>query len=998
MDQDFVQKPLYTMVPDDSSLGGLAGAYRLIAPFAGPFFGFSHGMIPHIAPGQSVHDAYYAATVNAKQWEAIAQSVNAQFATGLKHDMGRTAINLGIPGMFNTSEADFLNKVNAGIGSALGKGIAGMMLQSGLLTPVMGGSVHAAYQNIFSAGPMLASTGGSYMYQNQDAIARATAVTQRVADAIMQRLRGTPNGGIGLLQDLGFSGGFRDEDITKLFTASISGKSTSFGSSIQGAVNELGEFDETKLQAVLEKTKQFTQSLTSAFKSLGNIAGTLDPDKLMAVMDQLTGGKWRASEIGDIGKWNALAEKLNTTKAFATMHGVAPMDILTTAQALQGRLYANRGITAKDIAAGFGTNTGLMNLDMSMRVHGTMWATGRNTEQDRMRIIEQESWLQNAGMDSTGGKAMTLLALMKQNGAINVEQYKKLSSELTAGSAGVRGRARDEIYRLFTGDVGTTRELLAQPGRMLLYRSQLTDESMAEVGNMVASGQTADFARAEEVSRQKRLEKLGTAIERGAGMYAGPYNDADAEAMKARVIVRLAKDGADVGVLEQVYDRALAETGSPAKAYAKMMRAVSSTASTRPFAGTARDAARAAANDARAARLSAAAFGTDDNISALTGIAGIDVSGNALSVGAIGHAVGAGMRLAGELGLDVANSAEINKVKKTDPGRAFMMLQSALASAPAAERASIMKEMARTARDKGTAIDRLLSPDNPMDKLITDSETLKAKGMSARHYGAIADRAKMSDSVFAKMMEGAKTAGEREAVFNQMYGAAGGSTLQDIVAYVQGNAELADVLGFVRQDDGTYSVTTDDLLKLDAEKWSRIQTSMSETAAIDIVKNKAKEKKERDEFFEISRDLEKAREIIDSFDDETGSEAFGSVTEEDIDRMDVSAARVALKKFGVDGVDNLKPDQILTKVKELAGRYQTSADMYGMGATQASALKELRDSISFEATKEEKAKLEAEKERKKAEEKGMKISGTLTMIDEAGRKHTVSMNGYGLKA
>ena len=72
--------------------------------------------------------------------------------------------------------------------------------------------------------------------------------------------------------------------------------------------------------------------------------------------------------------------------------------------------------------------------------------------------------------------------------------------------------------------------------------------------------------------------------------------------------------------------------------------------------------------------------------------------------------------------------------------------------------------------------------------------------------------------------------------------------------------------------------------------------------------------------------------------------------------------------------------------------------MYGMGATQASALKELRDSISFEATKEEKAKLEAEKERKKAEEKGMKISGTLTMIDEAGRKHTVSMNGYGLKA
>jgi len=952
-------------------------------------------MIPHIAPGQSVHDAYYATTVNTKQWEAIAQSVNAQFAKGLGYDFGRTAVNLGIPGMFNTSESDFLSKVKAESSSGLVTGIAGMMLQSGLLAPVMGGSVPAAYQNIFSAGPMLASTGGSYMYQNPDAVARATAVTQRVSDAIMQRLRGTPNGGIGLLQDLGFSGGFRDEDITKLFAASISGKSTSFGLSMQSAINEMGDFDERKLQDVLETTKKFTQSLTSAFKSLGNIAGTLDPDKLMAVMDRLTGGKWRASEIGDIGKWNALAEKLNTTKAFATMHGVAPMDILNTAQALQGRLYANRGITANDVATGFGTNTGLMNLDMSMRVHGTMWATGRNTEQDRMRIIEQESWLQNAGMDSTGGKAMTLLALMKQNGAISDDQYKKLSSGLTAGSAGVRGQARDEIYRLFTGDVGTTRELVAQPGRMLLYRSQLTDESMAEVGNMVASAQTADFARAEEVSRQKRLEKLGTAVERGAGMYAGPYNDADAETMKTRVIGRLVADGADVGVLEQVYDRALKETGSPAKAYAKMMQAVSSTASTRSFAGTARDAARAAANYARAGRLSAAAFGNDDDIRALTGIPGISVSGNALSVGAIGHAVGAGMRLAGELGIDLANSAEINKVRKTDPGKAFMMLQEALASAPEAERASIMKEMARTASDKGIAIDRLLSSNNPMDKLITDSETLNAKGMSARHYGAIADRAKMSDAVFARMMEGAKTAGEREAVFNQMYGAAGGSTLQDIVAYVQGNADLADALGFIKKDDGTRDITTEGVLALSAEKWSRIQASMSETAAIDVVKNKEKEKREKDEFYDKVQDLEKARKIIDSFDDETGSEAFGSVTEKDIDRMPVGAARAALEKFGVD-VSGLNQDQILTKVKQLAGTYQTSASMYGMGAAQASALKELRDSISFEATKEEKAKLAAEKE-KKASEKGMKISGTLIMIDEAGRKHTVSMNGYGSK-
>ena len=53
---------------------------------------------------------------------------------------------------------------------------------------------------------------------------------------------------------------------------------------------------------------------------------------------------------------------------------------------------------------------------------------------------------------------------------------------------------------------------------------------------------------------------------------------------------------------------------------------------------------------------------------------------------------------------------------------------------------------------------------------------------------------------------------------------------------------------------------------------------MSETAAIDIVRNKAKKEGKRRVLREI-RDLEKGREIIDSLYDETGSEAFGSVTE-----------------------------------------------------------------------------------------------------------------------
>ena len=1012
------QKPLYTMFPDMSSLPMLEALYRsFIGPMMGPMLGFNGGMAPAINPGQSAHDAYYATRVNTRQWEAIAAGVNSQFASGIAYDGGKTARNLGVPGLLGKSDADFTKSIDDGLKSGLGKAISGILLQSGMLSPIMGGNVTSAYQHMFSVAPMLASTGGPYQYQDPAAVAKTYAVMNNVTGAITQRIRGLPGGGIGLLPDLGFTRGFKDEDIMRMFSATVAGGAMGgLGGRVSGAMEldaatalnsgvstdmvekiragtERLRVSDSKLQAVLEEVKTFTGTLVGTFKSLGDIAGTMDPDLLMSAMDNITGGTWRSGGAGAAGKLSALTATLNTTKAFATMTGAAPMDILMTSQALQGRLRANMGITATDMATGFGANitSPTASLDMAMRVHGMMVATGGSTPQDRARIIEEQAFAQHAGMTSTGGKTLSLLALMRQQGAVTDGEFDTLSNQLTAGSLGQRGAAREEIYRRFMGSPEATREFLAKPGNMMLIRSQLTDESMATINQLTYAGQSTDLARADGLSRQRTVGTMLSALDRNSGISSGGLSDADAASMKTRVLSSLQASGVNTSALNSVYETARSKGDSPSRAYAKMVQAAGSLSSMRAFMPNIREAEIEGSNALRMESMARDAFGNTN----IAGLAEMGLTGSARSVTAIGAAVTAGLQTASVMQFDIENADEIRKTGRTNPGKAFMQLQSALGSASPAQRAEIMSAMARTARDQGAGLDRALNfGAGASDKFLTTSDILSTGGISVRHVRLLEAMAAIPADRFASIRGAAGTAGEREAAFNAAFGGMSATTMQQLVAYVKGDTALANVLGFAND-----AITGDKIMDImsDPAKKEILMSEVGAKVATEEVKQRSDRIKDENAWIQMQDANKRREEELNKFSVDSGSEALSGITAENIASIDdtnLARTRSALGKLGVKGAADMGVEKVREQVTLLAAKYSDRASMPADVET-IGTLKELRDAVGFEASEAEKrhaAEAKKEEEKKKRREEGKcEMTGTLTLIDLSGKRYTATL-------
>lgn len=487
---------MYKAVADPGSM------LEQLRGFAGPYVGSTFlGMqnpvnLPRVAPGQGIGEAFYANRVTSRQWELTQQQALYDMSTGLGNDLGKIGGTMHLPQMLGMSTHAFQRMVNKGASTPLAMQAAGMIANMPAMQELMGGNALAPYQTMFANRSMFGSVSGMPTHpMDRSGQEQIRQVGADIGRSLSLAIRGTPNGGMGVLPNYAYTRGFADEQIANV---AVEAQAGGRWGDVGGRLRSHGRGS----AAYTEEISRVTQDIGAAnkmFESLGDLMGSRDMDQLMSTMGELTHGQWAKLD------WNALNGQLREMAATAQVLNVSKGEMMRTVQTMQGTIQGSIGVTANQVAMGIngGGYGGLaVGVDMARQVYSIAANNNVSSPFEINRIATQQAGLMGVGMQSSAGRTSQLMEYMFQTGTLDKATYDDYNDRMQYGKRSEKTSVAEELFaRSFGG-----RRVIDDPMYMAMIREKTQPESAVKVLNAIRTGQRYELDERMTTASRKRVQ------------------------------------------------------------------------------------------------------------------------------------------------------------------------------------------------------------------------------------------------------------------------------------------------------------------------------------------------------------------------------------------------------------------------------------------------------------------------------------------------------------
>ena len=462
----------------------------VMAPLAGQFLLGMKDPIrqPKLAPGMSPFDAMYSQRVTGPQWARTEKDVLTGLGMGLADDIGKAGTQLGLNNIMGVSATQMERTLaEKGRGSA-GRMLAGVVANSPMAKEIMGGDVLGMHKELFRNRHALAAIPGDPIgpmdVQGQE-VARAHAMD--FGGQLTKAIRGTENGGIGMLPDYGFTRGYRDEQIGEVAARMTErGAGTKLGAgTMRGADVPAG----AKVEAVGQMNK--------TLEALGDLIGSDDISQLFKSLDKLTQNQWP-----DINP-AALEDTFRNMKASADMLGTSAGQMISTTNAMQSVM---KGSLAPGLGQSGGGYTQLpVGQMMAENVMAIAQTTGKTSPQDIERITQQQGGLMAVGMQSTQGRDLQMIEYAREKGMVSEADYADLQGTIASGSKmEQQGLAQSMLKKAF-GSEAEVSHMKNDPNMLAFMRENTSARGARNVAGSIMTAQQTEYT---EVVRKELTDSL----------------------------------------------------------------------------------------------------------------------------------------------------------------------------------------------------------------------------------------------------------------------------------------------------------------------------------------------------------------------------------------------------------------------------------------------------------------------------------------------------------
>ena len=436
----------------------------------------SFSIMPSISPGQGVAEAYYASTVTSRMWAESQTAFQQMAMRGIGRDVGGLFSRVGIAGALGLSPEEMgegMAKLGTQAAGAplISQGVAAL-LSNPITAMLAGGQMSSPFAATFASRRWMGTARGSIdnLY-DLDAQESSRKFMEDVGRSLATAIRGDGDGGLSLVQNMGFTRGFRDEDISRIFSTL----------SDAGAFGDVGKMrsDSAGYSQLVEGIKDKTGQFVEVFSALSDITGSRDMRELMSSLETLTAGTvWQKLDP------NQLKTQLRHIEATAQALDVSKKEMLNTVQTVQRTIQGALGVTADQISMGYGGNTLGAATDMAQHVYGVARHQGVRDPASMRRISMQQQGLLAMGLQSELGRFGALYEYMGQEGQISQDDLAALRNTMRTGTPAEKAAAMrdffvrrfgstDEGYRLINDEMSMRQinENLLDPGRTTLHET-----------------------------------------------------------------------------------------------------------------------------------------------------------------------------------------------------------------------------------------------------------------------------------------------------------------------------------------------------------------------------------------------------------------------------------------------------------------------------------------------------------------------------------------------
>lgn len=541
---------------------------------AGPMFAQAAGMngiqiAPHANPNQGVGEAWYAQHRNNAQWQMMQDAYMRNAAGGVGRLAGDIGINMGLHKTMGMSAQDFIAMTEGRARSGAGQFVTQQLMGSDAMTGIMGGNPMQMFQTMFANRHSFGLPGNMqslpFNARQQNAI---TGVTTDLATTLADAIRGNAGGAVGMAQNMGFTRGFRDEQIGDL--AVRMQQSGRFGGITTGMVMARESGDTIASKQYAGRFKGEIGDMIKSFEALGDLTGDRgDMGKLMETMSQLTQGQWERMDPSEITRG------IRNIQGLATVLGKSKDEMLQAVASMQANIGGGMGITANARAAGI-TGGGYTSLEAATQMTGDIYEIARRggdtSAAGIQRVTQQQTALNAIGMQSGAGKGMRALAYAESQGMVSPAVAGELMRQLASGSGATRTAAVDEVARLVGGSEARGREMM-RDDKMMAYMAENTNSAAAaNAMSGMRQGRAAEHVNEAEAASDRAIRRGVKDMNKLTGRRYASDPTKTSEAKRDAVLEYMRKNGGGDGadVAQQAYENAIKDGMSPQAAFDAM--------------------------------------------------------------------------------------------------------------------------------------------------------------------------------------------------------------------------------------------------------------------------------------------------------------------------------------------------------------------------------------------------------------------------------------------
>jgi hypothetical protein len=339
-------------------------------------------------------------------------------------------------------------------------------------------------------------------------------------------------------------------------------------------INEGNELDAKgrgpRYMQELARVKERVGEANVLFESLGDLMGSRDIEELSQTLNEISSKPWAKL---DANAMKALNFNLRDLQATAQILDVSKAEMMDTLRSMHSISQASTGVTTNQIAMGMGGGGAggtAAAVDMSRLVYGIAQNTGAKSPQDIYRISMQQAGLMSIGVNSTAGKAATLIEYLNENGSIDPELYERARETLKTGTIGERNEVIDDVLTKSFGSVAAGKSYLDNPMNMRMMRESMGDVGWANTVDTIRGGQSTEWNVRYADAQRTRFEQYLAGMRKQAGF---EYNrDPNLEGADAHSdTIKFLGSQSDVtpnaiNELNSIYSKAIAKGESPMQA------------------------------------------------------------------------------------------------------------------------------------------------------------------------------------------------------------------------------------------------------------------------------------------------------------------------------------------------------------------------------------------------------------------------------------------------